>query len=163
MSYTLQPIYQRQAFAYINATHRHHQKPQGWLFGASAVSVTGEIVGVICVGRAGARNNHELTTCEATRVCATPGLPTVSSRGRNHAASVCSMLYAAAWRAAREIGYRRMLTYLLLNEPAITLKALKDQGWKFVRETDGGSWDRPSRRRVDKHPTEKKQLWEVRA
>lgn len=91
-----------------------------------------------------------------------PGLPCIVDRGgQRHAASVCSMLYAAAWRAARELGYRRMLTYLLRDEPAVTLRALKGMGWKFVRITEGGSWDRPTRPITDKHPTGPKQLWVV--
>ena len=33
----------------------------------------------------------------------------------------CSMLYGAAWRAARALGYRRLGTYTLQTEPGTSL------------------------------------------
>ena len=39
---------------------------------------------------------------------------------------------------------------------------LKAAGWKTLGKRGGGSWDRPSRRRIDKGPTCQKQLWEMR-
>jgi hypothetical protein len=31
--------------------------------------------------------------------------------------NVCSLLYAACWRAARALGYRKLITYILASEP----------------------------------------------
>jgi hypothetical protein len=36
-------------------------------------------------------------------------------------------------------------------------------GWRQIGEVKGRSWDTPSRRRTDKHPTEDKLLWECAA
>jgi hypothetical protein len=38
-----------------------------------------------------------------------------------------------------------------------------DNGWKCLGERGGGKWSRPSRPRVDLHPTEQKKLWEAQA
>jgi len=70
------------------------------------------------------------------------------------------MLYAASWRAARAMGYRRLITYVLDTETGASVKAA---GWKCVGEAGGGSWGRASRPRVDLHPTQRKLRWEVAA
>ena len=85
-------------------------------------------------------------TAEVTRCC-TDGTK-----------SACSKLYAAAWRACRAMGYRRLVTYTLASEEGTSLTAA---GWVVVGEAGGGSWDRLSRPRVDVAPTEQKTLWEV--
>jgi hypothetical protein len=157
--YRLRPIYQRPAFAFIDAHHRHHDRPTGWLFGTSAVDPAGNVAGVIAVGRANAREAHAIDTAEVLRVCVPEGLPGVNG----HANGICTMLYAAAWRACRALGYRRIITYLRVDEPAVTLKALKDQGWKFVAVVKGRSWNRPKRGRRDKTEVIDRQLWEWRA
>lgn len=56
------------------------------------------------------------------------------------------------------MGYRRVITYILASEPGTSLKAA---GWRFIRDTEGGSWSCPSRPRQDDHPLEPKQLWEA--
>ena len=75
--------------------------------------------------------------------------------GTEHAAS---KLYGACWRVAQQLGYRRMLTYVLNTEPGTTLKAA---GWKCYGEAGGGSWSREGRPRVDLHPTQTKIRWEA--
>ena len=72
--------------------------------------------------------------------------------------NVASMLYSAAWRAARAMGYKRLITYTLTTEPGTSLLAAN---WKALYQTEGGSWDCVSRPRVDKASTEQKTLWEV--
>lgn len=39
--------------------------------------------------------------------------------------------------------------------------SLRAAGWKIVGETGGGTWSRPSRPRVDKHPLQGKLRWEA--
>jgi hypothetical protein len=73
--------------------------------------------------------------------------------------NVCSMLYGAAWRAARALGYRKLITYTLAEEGGASLRA---SGWSVVAETSGGTWDRAERPRVDTHPTQAKLRWEAR-
>lgn len=141
----LQPIDFNEACEFIRQHHRHHIPPVSWKFGC-AVNDGEKVVGVITIGRPVARGFDNGWTLEVTRCC-TDGTP-----------HVASMLYAAAWRAARALGYRRLITYTLIEEPGTSLRAA---GWKVVGQTKGGSWDCPSRPRVDKHPTGQKTLWEA--
>lgn len=146
MSLELKPITISAAKEFVGLHHRHHKPPQGGLF-AVAVSVGGgAVVGVAIIGRPVARMLADGYTAEVTRLC-TLGHP-----------NACSMLYAAAWRAARALGYRKLITYILKSESGGSLKA---SGWKTVGECGGGSWSRPSRERDDKHPIEAKVKWEM--
>jgi len=144
VSLTLTPCTLSDANAFVKQWHRHHKPTQGGLF-AVAVSFGHEICGVAIVGRPVARALDDAWTAEVTRV-ATDGT-------RN----ACSMLYGACWRAARALGWRRLVTYTLESEPGTSLKAA---GWKVVGKVKGRSWDCPSRPRVDKHPTQGKLRWE---
>jgi hypothetical protein len=71
--------------------------------------------------------------------------------------NACSMLYGAAARAADAMGFDRIQTFILEDEPGTSLKAA---GWTFEGMTEGGDWNRPSRggRRVDQ-PMIRKQRW----
>lgn len=156
--YQLQPITQKEAFRFIKDHHRTHEAPAGWLFGI-AVNDGKRVVGVVVVGRPVSRVLDNGYTAEVLRCCVMENLPRViGSDGRKHAPSVSSMLYGAAVRAARAMGYKRIITYLLKSEPGVSLRAA---GWQFLYDTKGGSWDCPSRPRVDTHPIEQKQLWEA--
>ena len=146
MGLTLQPITQREAEAFISEHHRHHLPPRGWKFGIG-MNDGEKVVGVITVGRPVARAFDDGYTAEVTRCC---------TDGTAHA---CSKLYAAAWRASRAMGYRRIVTYTLAAESGTSLVAA---GWKALYQTrEGRSWDCESRPRVDKHPTAAKTLWEL--
>jgi hypothetical protein len=68
------------------------------------------------------------------------------------------MLYAAAWRASKAMGAKRLITYTLAEERGVSLKAA---GFQIVGTTAGDRWDRPSRPRSDNHPTGPKTLWEI--
>jgi len=139
------PIFQNEAFAFIEQHHRHHRKPVGSVF-QIAVSEGERVAGVAVVGRPNGRKQQDGFTLEVTRLC---------TDGTKNA---CSMLYAACWRAAKELGYRKLITYILNTEPGTSLKA---SGWRCVGERGGGSWNVPSRPRVDKHPLQKKLLFEI--
>lgn len=142
----LRMITQKDAFDFVTLIHRHHEKPQGWKFGIGVEDQHGQLRGVVVVGRPVACGNQDGKTLEVTRLC-TDG-----------ARNACSKLYAAAWQAARAMGCKRMLTYILDSEDGTTLKA---SGWKRMHTTAGGSWDRRGRPRKDKHPTGPKTLWQV--
>lgn len=144
---TITPIFQDEAFEFIRLHHRHHKKPVGSIFQIAA-SEGDKVVGVAVVGRPIARRMQDGYTAEVTRLC---------TDGTKNA---CSMLYAACWRAAKAMGYRKLITYILNTEPGTTLKAA---GWHCIGERGGGSWSVPSRPRVDKHPTQKKLLFEIKA
>ena len=146
----LRAIEFREAAAYIDQFHRHHQRPSGWKFGTCVVDDDGNICGVIIVARPVAREiaNRHPDTLEVVRCC---------TDGSKNAAS---MLYSAAWSAARALGYRRLITYVLESEPGTSLKAV---GWKCVAKVRGKSWNTPTRQRIDKAPTCDKWRWEVSA
>ena len=145
MTLALCPITLGEARAYVNAKHRHHRAPQGGLF-AVACCANDEIRGVAIIGRPVARHLADDYTAEVTRLCTDGTL------------NACSMLYAAAWRACRALGYRRLITYTLASENGTSLRAA---GWRIVGEVKGRSWDTPSRPRVDTHPTVDKLRWQV--
>lgn len=145
MSISVVPVTLREARAYVDQVHRHHRAPQGGLFAIGA-SDGAAIVGVVIVGRPVARMLDDEYTCEVTRLA--------SDGSRN----VCSMLYRAAWRAARAMGYQRLVTYTLASEPG---SSLLGAGFRLIGEAGGGSWDRPIRPRVDTHPTALKLRWEL--
>jgi len=144
MKLQLQPITLKEAQRFVKDNHSHHGPPVGWLFGV-AVNNGEKVVGVAIAGRPVARHFDDGQTVEITRCCT------------DHTRNVASKLYGALVRAARALGYRRVITYTLKSESGDSLKAA---GWKVICEAGGGSWNCPSRPRVDTHPTEIKLLWE---
>jgi len=147
MKLELTPITLRESNAYVTAKHRHHGPVRGQLFSIGAAQ-NGEMVGVVIVGRPLARMLQDGYTAEVLRLCA------------DGTKNVCSLLYAAAWRAVRAMGYTRLITYILDTEHGTSLKAA---GWKCVGLAGGGSWSRKSRPRVDTHPLQGKIRYEVAA
>lgn len=149
MTLELQPIDFKEACAFVKAHHRHHQPPKFHLF-SIGVNDGRNVVGVIMIMRPVAVAYNDTYTAEVSRCC-TDGTP--------HAAS---KLYAAAWRACRAMGYRRLITYTLNTEPGTSLVAA---GWTAVAEVKGKTWNGPmrGRPRVDKHPLQDKIRWEVAA
>ena len=142
---SLQPITFREATEFIKKHHRHHQPPVGMKF-CIAVSDGKTVVGVVTVGRPVARMLDDGWTLELTRCC---------TDGTRNAPS---MLYAASWRAAKALGYKRLITYILSSERGTSLKAA---GWRLIGEAGGGFWGRESRPREVKAPTSRKLLWEA--
>jgi hypothetical protein len=130
--------------AFVAAHHRHHKPVQGHRFSLGAF-LNGRIVGACAVGRPVARMTDARKVVEVTRL--------VTDGTKN----ACSILYAAAARAAREIGYERIQTFILASEPGTSLRA---SGWEMDGESGGGTWNRPSRSgRRDDQPLEPKQRW----
>jgi hypothetical protein len=149
---TIVPMTLDEANAFVREYHRHHKSVPGAKF---CIGVeyslpwpgSDRIVGVAIVGRPVARMLDDGWTLEVNRTC-TEGLFNVNS-----------MLYGAAWRAAKALGYRRLITYTLPTESGASLRGA---GWKLVAEsTGGGKWSRRSRARVDTHPLQAKMRWEA--
>lgn len=134
-----------EANAFVKAHHRHHTPVVGHLFSLGA-ALDNRIVGVVIVGRPVSRMRDDGMTAEVTRLC---------TDGTRNA---CSFLYGAAARAAFALGYMKIGTYILKDEPGTSLVAA---GWRLIGERGGGSWSVPSRPRVDKHPLQKKLLFEL--
>jgi hypothetical protein len=147
VSLTIRPCTLKQAQEYITLHHRHHKRPVGWKFGISCWD-DDVLVGVIVVSRPTARMSDDGLTAEVTRCC---------TDGTKNA---CSMLYGAAWRASKAMGYHTLITYILDSEQGTSLRAA---GWTYVYTTRDRpkGWDTPSRRREVHAPTEAKQLWRV--
>jgi len=145
MSLEIQPIEFDEACAFVRQHHRHHIPPPAHKF-CLAVNDGEKVVGVAIVNRPVARMADNGWTLEVSRCC---------TDGTKNA---CSALYSACWRAARAMGYQKLITYTLPEEGGASLKAAN---WKCVGKAGGGSWSRPSRPRVDKHPLQTKLRWEV--
>lgn len=142
------PMTRARAVDFIVKSHRHHRPPQGYLFALGVVDESGTLRGVATIGRPVARHLQNGTTAEVTRVC-TDGCE-----------NACSALYGASWRAAKALGYTRLITYTLPSEGGASLR-----GSGFLNEgpAGGGSWSSKARPRVDKAPIEVKTRWAVYA
>lgn len=140
----LSPITLKESNAFVRLHHRHHKPVPGAKFclGASKDNL---IVGVIIVGRPIARMLDDGETLEVNRSC------TDGTKNAN------SFLYGAAWRAAKALGYGKLITYTLPTESG---SSLKGAGWELIGEAGGGKWGRSGRPRVDTHPLQRKLKWE---
>lgn len=144
---TVVPCTIDQANAFVKQIHRHHGSiPIARL----AFAVTGEagiIRGVCIIGRPCNTYLDDNWTLEVRRVC-TDGCP-----------NACSFLYGAAWKAARAIGYKRLVTYTLPEEGGSSLRAV---GWKEIKGCGGKAWNHKKRTRQE-NPLflMKKTRWEI--
>ena len=144
MSLRLVPISLREANAYVDAYHRHHKSVVGHKFSIGCEK-DGQLAGVAIVGRPVSRYLDDGTTLEVTRLC--------SSGEKN----VCSFLYGAAARAAKALGYRKIITYTLDTEPGISLRAA---GWTCAGKAGGIRWTGKRRPAVDLCPPQMKLRYE---
>lgn len=140
------PVELDEANALVSALHRHHQPAVGHRFSIGAINADGVLVGAAVVGRPVARlAGSPRAVLEVVRLV-TDGTP-----------NACSILYAAAARAGRALGFERIQTYILDSEPGVSLRAA---GWAYEGEAGGGQWKhtdgRP--RRTDQ-PTGVKGRW----
>ena len=143
MTLCLTPITISDAKAFIRRHHRRLPPRLSALF-AIGVSQDGEIVGVATVARPSARDLDRRHTTEVTRLCVIEGVP-----------NACSMLYAACWRAAKAMGYTRIITYTADDEDGTSVAAA---GWQLQHTTQPHSWSTPSRPRTTPE-TGAKNLW----
>ena len=134
------PMTLREANAYVEQNHRHHGPVAGHKY-SIGLSDGEKIVGVAIVGRPVSRHLDDGWTLEVNRLC-TDGTK-----------NDCSMLYAAAWRAARAMGYKRLVTYILESENGASLRAA---GWKCVGQAGGLRWTGERRPEVDLYPAQMK-------
>lgn len=111
------PITFRAACAFITKHHRHNKPPRGWKFGVG-LEADGKLVGVATAGRPVARHLDNGFTLEINRTC-TDGTPNANSK-----------LYGACWKAAKAMGYTRVITYTQAGESGSSLKAA---GWILVK------------------------------
>jgi hypothetical protein len=140
------PQYISEAMVFVRQHHRTHEEPPGALF-ALGVADGARLCGVAIVGRpvSRIRQTNEPFTAELLRVC-TDGTKNANSK-----------LYAAAWRAARQLGWRKLISKTLPEESGIGPKAA---GYKCLGVVPGGKWHRELRPRLDNFPTGVKLLWQ---
>jgi hypothetical protein len=138
------PLTIKQLNALVESMHRHHKPIRGHRFSLGAVDGEGNLVGGCSVGRPVARGCDPYRVAEVTRL--------VTDGSYN----ACSLLYGAAARACKAMGFTRIQTYVLEDEPATSLKA---SGWTFDGMTEGGQWTHTSGPRRTDQPTCKKQRW----
>ena len=96
---SLVPVSLREANEFVCQHHRHHKPTVGHKF-SIGVREDGRLAGVAICGRPVSRFLDDGYTLEVNRLC-TDGV-------RN----ACSMLYGAAVRAARAMGYKKVITYI---------------------------------------------------
>lgn len=156
----VRPISIATANAYVEQHHRHHGKKVGCRF-AIAVYEGDEIKGVAICSNPVARKSDDGFTLEVSRLC---------TDGTRNA---CSILYGACARIAKDMGFKKIQTYILESEQGISLKA---SGWVLEDENAGElSWQiHPSKRQRERNmqpeqlmlfgekkkpPMEKKKRW----
>ena len=142
------PITLGEANEFVRLLHRNHRPVVGHKFsiGLSESESPESVVGVCIVGRPVSRHLDNGWTLELTRCC---------TDGTRNA---CSMLYGAAWRAAKALGYKKLITYTLKDEGGASLRA---SGWMCIGEAGGGNWNCKSRPRVDTEHQQMKLRWEA--
>lgn len=116
----LRPCDFQTARAFVRDNHRHNKPPVGHKY--SIACYDGDrLCGVCMVGRPVSRYLDDGLTLEINRCC---------TDGTKNA---CTILYGAACRAAKALGYKRIVTYTRETEPGTSLRASN-----FV--CDGKAW-----------------------
>ena len=122
------------ANAYVMKNHRHSRKVLCHCF-SIGVQRNDQLCGVAIVGRPVARMLDDGFTVEILRVC---------TDGTLYA---CSVLYGRCCRIAREMGYKKIVTYTLESENGASLRA---SGFTVdARLKARESWSCNSRPRTD--------------
>ena len=127
----IRPTSIAKANAYVEQHHRHHGKKTGCRFAISAYD-NGRLCGVAICSNPVARRADDGLTLEVSRLC---------TDGTKNA---CSALYGACARIAKDMGFRKIQTYILESESGVSLRA---SGWRCEGQSGQISWmDRPSER-----------------
>jgi len=141
------PLELEEANRVVSAWHRHHKPTVGHRFSLGVIDENNTVHGAAIIGRPVARlAGDPRDVLEVTRL--------VSDGTRN----VCSMLYSAAARAGKEMGYMRIQTYILADQE--TGSSLKASGWECEGVAGGGQWKHTDgKERRSDQPTGKKLRW----
>lgn len=153
----IRPISIREANNFVELYHRHHGSKVGCRF-AIACYEADTLHGVAICSNPVSRNADDGLTLEVSRLC---------TDGTYNA---CSMLYGACARIAREMGFRKIQTYILESETGTSLKA---SGWICEGSAGSVNWMHNASKRTKernayeqlsiipkkKPPNEMKQRW----
>jgi hypothetical protein len=140
------PLELVEANAAVSAWHRHHFPCQGHRFSLGVVDDGGVLRGAVIVGRPVARLVNQRSVLEVTRL--------VTDGTRN----ACSVLYSAAARTGKSMGFEKIQTYILADEE--TGVSLKASGWVCEGIAGGGQWKHTDgKERRSDQPIGKKTRW----
>ncbi len=109
------------------------------------------LVGVGICGRPVSRHMQDGGTVEVVRCCVVDGAPKGTP----------SAIYGALWRAARALGWTRMITYTLQSESGASLRGA---GWRVIAERvprDPAGWQSRPGREWQAVVGQSKLLWEA--
>lgn len=138
----IRPITLKEASNFINSYHRHHKATVGHKFSVGLYEGD-KLIGCAVCGRPVSRFLDDGLTCEINRLC---------TDGTRNA---CSMLYGACCRIAKEMGYRKIITYILKSEDGASLKASN-----FICDGEaGGTHWTGERNKGQNIPNEMKTRW----
>lgn len=140
------PLELKAANAFVEQLHRHHSAVirDKYRIGCEH---NGKLVGVVQVSRPRSRRLDDEKTLEVVRLC---------TDGTYNA---CSFLYSAAARVAKELGYSKIITYILQSESGDSLKA---SGWHLECERCGLPQDN-SLRKKNRQSNEQISLFEKKS
>jgi hypothetical protein len=123
---TIIPVELTEANEFVGRFHRHHKPVLGHRFSIGIIDEQNNLRGVAVIGRPVARlAGHPRQVLEVTRL-ATDGTP-----------NACSMLYGAAARIGKQLGYGKIQTYILEEEAGTSLRAA---GWSMEAIARGRQW-----------------------
>lgn len=140
------PLELVEAKAFVGRHHRYHQPLGGHRFSIGCIDEDSVLHGCAIVGRP-VSGTDPRRVIEVTRLC---------TDGTKNA---CSMLYSAAARAAKALGYERIQTYIFDSETGASLVAA---GWTFDRKAHPSGRHRKrgdGKARNQDHVAVGKQLW----
>lgn len=127
MSLEIRPVSSTEARRFVNEHHRHNEAPPAMsVMFAVGLFRGDELVGVLTAGRPVARALCDGFTLEIHRTCLAGEVDNGNSR-----------LYGAMCRAAKALGYRRVITYTLHDESGASLLA---SGFSRVADIGARSW-----------------------
>ena len=129
MALSIVPITQRDAKRFVSLYHRHNIPSIAAVF-CLGLELDGVLVGAAMVGSPKSRSiAADRKVLEVTRACVHEGTRNANSK-----------IYGACARIAKELGYKRLVTYTLESESGVSLRAA---GWVLdEKPAGGGSWER---------------------
>ena len=130
--WTVVPVSKTAARQFITEHHRHNEAPPPQLVSfAIGLELDGVLIAVATAGAPVARHQNDGRTLEVNRVCVIADAPKNAN----------SALYGAIGRAAKALGYRRLLTYTLQSESGVSLAAA---GFAGPADVPKDNWYRPN-------------------
>lgn len=141
----IRPCSLKMANEYVQEFHRHHKPTAGHKFSIACYD-DDKLVGVAICGRPVSRHLDNGLTLEINRLC---------TDGTYNA---CSKLYGACKRIAKEMGYDKIITYILESENGASLKA---SGYTCEGSAGGTVWTGQRSGRDNGVPKELKTRWSV--